>query len=117
MKILSNKEFKRLKEIEARYTAKQDIDRTYNRVICVLDDLARNLENVYDKTPKLCKAGILDADFLPENVLVYVDDMLGGKVIKQEATKCIYIDKNGNIKTGLTKQKSDKGFSYKLIRE
>jgi hypothetical protein len=53
---------------------------------------------------------------LPDTVLQYVDDILGGKVIKQEGTKCLVIDKDGNVKTGLTKQKADKGFSYKLVR-
>lgn len=54
---------------------------------------------------------------LPDNVLVYVDDILGGKVIKQEGNKCLVIDKDGNVKTGLTKQKPDKGYNYKLVRE
>src|SRR5574343_7023 len=54
---------------------------------------------------------------LPDDVLRYVDDILGGKVIKQEGTKCLVIDKDGNVKTGLTKQKSEKGYSYKLVRE
>jgi hypothetical protein len=54
---------------------------------------------------------------LPDNVLVYVDDILGGKVIKQEGNKCLIIDKNGDVKTGLTKHSVDKGFSYKLMRE
>lgn len=54
---------------------------------------------------------------LPDNVLVYVDDILGGKVIKQEAIKCLVIDEKGNVTTGLTKQKPDKGYSYKLLRK
>lgn len=54
---------------------------------------------------------------LPDNVLVYVDDILGGKVIKQEGNKCIVISKDGKITEGLTKQKVDKGYSYKLVRE
>lgn len=54
---------------------------------------------------------------MPDNVLVYVDDILGGKVIKQEGTRCIVIDKKGEIKIGLTKNPKDKGFEYKLIRE
>ena len=54
---------------------------------------------------------------LPDDVLRYVDDILGGRVVKQEGTKCLLIDKDGNVKTGLTKQKADKGFSYKLLRE
>lgn len=54
---------------------------------------------------------------LPDNVLVYEEDILGGKVIKQEGTKCLMVDKDGNVKTGLTKQKADKGYNYKLVRE
>lgn len=53
---------------------------------------------------------------LPDTVLQYTEDILGGKVIKQEGTKCLVVDKDGNVKTGLTKQKSDKGYSYKLVR-
>lgn len=54
---------------------------------------------------------------LSDDVLVYVDDILGGKVIKQEGNKCLVIDKTGNVKTGLTKEKPDKGYAYKLIRK
>jgi hypothetical protein len=54
---------------------------------------------------------------LPDNVLQYIDDILGGKVIKQEGNKCLVIDKKGNVKTGLTKEKVDKGYEYKLVRE
>lgn len=54
---------------------------------------------------------------LPDDVLRYTDDILGGKVIKQEGTKCLMVDKDGNVKTGLTKQKADKGYNYKLVRE
>lgn len=53
---------------------------------------------------------------LPDTVLQYTDDILGGKVIKQEGVKCLVIDQNGDVTTGLTKQKADKGFNYKLIR-
>lgn len=54
---------------------------------------------------------------LPDKVPVYVDDYFGGKVIKQEATKVIHITKSGEILTGLTKEKSDKGFIYLLQRD
>jgi len=54
---------------------------------------------------------------LPDNVLVHVDDLLGGKVIKQEGNKCLVIEKDGTVKTGLTKEKMDKGYSYKLLRK
>ena len=49
-------------------------------------------------------------------MLQYTEDILGGKVIKQEGTKCIVIDKNGDVEIGLTKQKADKGYNYKLQR-
>lgn len=54
---------------------------------------------------------------LPDNVMVIVDDILGGKCVKQEANKCIIVTKDGDVRTGLTKNKVDKGYSYKLIRE
>jgi len=54
---------------------------------------------------------------LPDDVMRYVDDILGGKCIKQEANKCIVISKDGTVKTGLTKSQTDKGYSYKLVRE
>ncbi len=53
---------------------------------------------------------------VPDNVLQYVDDILGGEVIKQEAVKCILIDPKGNITTGLTGRRADKGYTYKLVR-
>ena len=53
---------------------------------------------------------------IPDTVLQYTDDILGGKVIKQEGVKCLVIDSKGDVKTGLTKQKADKGYSYKLVR-
>jgi hypothetical protein len=55
---------------------------------------------------------------MPDDVVRIVDDVLGGKVMKHEATtKCLIVDKQGNVKTGMTKQKADKGYSYKLVRE
>ena len=54
---------------------------------------------------------------IPDNVLQYVDDILGGRVIKQEGNKCLVIAKDGTVKTGLTKAKTDKGYTYKLVRE
>ena len=54
---------------------------------------------------------------LPDTVLQYEEDILGGRVIKQEGIKCLIVDKEGNVKTGLTKQDKDKGFNYKLVRE
>ena len=54
---------------------------------------------------------------LPDTVLQYTEDILGGKVIKQEGIKCLVVEKDGTVKTGLTKQKADKNYNYKLVRE
>ena len=53
---------------------------------------------------------------LPDTVLQYTEDILGGKVIKQEGTRCLVIGKDGTVNTGLTKEKADKGYGYKLVR-
>lgn len=85
---------------------------------------ARDLKDILNKFSNITFNGISistsGGDWkleLPDTVLQYIDDILGGKVIKQEGNKCIVIDKEGNVKTGLTKQKIDKGYSYKLIRQ
>ncbi len=87
---------------------------------------ARDLKLILDKlyplygiTSNLFTAnGSFDCSInLTDDVLRYVDDILGGKVIKQEGNKCLIIDEEGTVKTGLTKQKTDKGFKYKLIRK
>ena len=54
---------------------------------------------------------------LSDDVAVYVPDYFGGKVIKQEATKLVELDEEGNTTYHLTAQKPDKGHSYKLIRK
>lgn len=54
---------------------------------------------------------------LPDSVLQYVDDIFGGKVIKQEAHIGIKVSKDGKVTTGLTKKKKDKGYNYTLVRE
>ena len=54
---------------------------------------------------------------LPREFAEYVDDLFGGKVLKQEGNMAIKIDKNGEVQKGLTKQKVDKGYTYKLVRE
>jgi hypothetical protein len=119
MKILKNKTYKEL------------IDKITNLELRCYEysaklEKAENLKDILDKMTSMTINGIgfanamgswnLNMD-LPDNVAQYVEDMLGGKVIKQEANKVIKIDQQGNVTTGLTKQAKDKGFSYKLIRE
>ena len=85
---------------------------------------AKNLESILNRfnsiftTDGVClKVDYMSGKLiLPDDVLVYVEDLFGGKVIKQEATKAILIESDGTIKTGLTKQKADKGYGYKLVR-
>jgi hypothetical protein len=53
----------------------------------------------------------------PDTVAQYVPDVLGGNVIKQEATKAIVISGAGNVEIGFTRTAPDEGYSYKLIRK
>jgi hypothetical protein len=48
---------------------------------------------------------------------LYVEDIIDGIVLKSKANKCIVIDEEGGVKIGLTKQKVDKNYNYKLIRQ
>ena len=85
-------------------------------------DLKLILEKLYSLHQVISNGSILSftnggCSFnLPDTVMQYTEDILGGKVIKQEGVKCLIIEKDGTVKTGLTKQKVDKGYSYKLIR-
>ena len=86
---------------------------------------AENLESILNKFTSLFTTSgqFLKMDYmsgeliLPDDILRYVDDLFGGKVIKQEGIKAIKIEKDGTIKTGLTKQKADENRVYKLVQE
>lgn len=88
-------------------------------------DLRLILEKLYPLQAKFdCGSGKLGAVGAPhfsisDDIAQYVTDLLvsGGKVIKQEATKAIVISKEGEVKTGLTREKPDEGYTYKLVRE
>lgn len=113
--------------IEDKDEIANDIINNYRSKILKLEkelEDARDLKSILDKFSSLTINGSILSSVdstirweFPDTVLQYTDDILGGKVIKQEGTKCILIDKDGNVKIGLTKQKSDKGYSYKLVRE
>lgn len=131
MKILKNKTYNKL--IEAYSPKNSQI--TYKEKCEILEKQlseAKDLKNILERVmPNPLYAGkdgqiltyssggtlIWEELILPDNVLQYTDDILGGKVIKQEGVKCLVVDKNGNVKSGITKQKADKGFTYKLVRE
>lgn len=63
-----------------------------------------------------CVSGSYELN-LPDTVPVYVDDIFGGKVIKQEATPVTKLDKKGKATYGYTKTKPSKGKEYLLIQE
>ena len=129
MKILTNKQYQKLlNDIEHKDKSIVDLRDKYieatnlKEVLKLLADKTGipspkfGSELTCDYTNGVSWTGIHTQINLPDNVLQYVDDILGGKVIKQEGTKCLVIDKDGNVKTGLTKQKPDKNYSYKLVR-
>ncbi len=51
---------------------------------------------------------------LDDSVPRYVEDVNGGRVIKQEATPVTILDENGKATYGLTKEAPDKGKRYQL---
>jgi hypothetical protein len=121
MKIITDKNYKDLKEVVQKH-------RLLLEEYAVLESRLQKANDLKDILTKLTDKTITGAQFainhnscgsatLPDNVLVYVDDILGGKVIKQEGVKAISINSKGEVKTGLTKQKADKGYNYKLVRE
>lgn len=126
MKILTNKEYLELIKLVREFNWTRTYKELYEESKVELKeakDLKVILEKLYPlndfkNSLRYSDGGSIDwGQELPDNVLVYVDDILGGKVIKQEGTKCIVISKDGKITEGITKQKSDKGYSYKLVRE
>ena len=118
MKILTNAQYEALIESKKWYD---------NQRTSFLQELkeAKNLKTILEKISGTTINGIgfsvsggsWDTIDLPDNVLVYVDDILGGNGLKLEGIKCLVIDRDGKVKTGLTKQKADKGYSYKLVRD
>lgn len=134
MKIVTNKTYKDFKTAIDNYFVPFSGSKTYKQKYEEIQkelEEARNLKSILERVMtnplNIGKDGqVLSfsggtfswADvILPDNVLQYTDDMLGGKVIKQEANKVIEISLNGDVRTGLTKQPCDKGYGYKLIRQ
>lgn len=107
-------ENKTLKEKIVKLEKELEQSRDLKTIIQKLAGYTDTLTNISTLTSS---GGTWVSAHLPDNVLVYVDDILGGKVIKQEGVKCLVIGKDGTVKTGLTKQEYDKGFTYKLVRK
>lgn len=83
----------------------------------ILNQLAQRDNKIQFTTPSGLFTDSCGGVGIDDSVAVYVDDFFGGKVIKQEATPVIRISKGGNIERGYTKQKPDKSYTYRLIRE
>jgi len=115
MKILTNKQYKDLID----KVAPNKYSLSYKQQV---GNLTKELENAKDLRKILETIGGININGITlagcgGSFKISVDDILGGKVIKQEGIKCLVIDKNGNVKTGLTKQKRDDKYTYKLVRE
>jgi hypothetical protein len=111
---------KQHKEIVDRITKEYEAEIKYLRLEL---EQARNLKAILEKLYPIASSNefrfndISGELILPDRFAEYVEDLCGGKVIKQEANKVIKISKEGIVRVGMTKQKVDKGYSYKLIRE
>ena len=126
MFITKNKHYKIIKGIQEEYDEKLKeakdlksiIERfAENRVIKFSDGSDyRSVSGYYD--PLSQQEIILKPD--EKHSMSFVSDELSENevIIKEKSTPIIFLDKNGEIKKkGYTKQKADKGYSYKLVRE
>lgn len=78
----------------------------------------RLLERLVDKAASFSTLLNISGELvMPDNIPVYVDDHFGGRVIRQEGTLVIEIERDGTLKTGLTKRPADPGFTYILNRK
>lgn len=62
------------------------------------------------------KWGALE-ESLSDAIPRYVDDYYGGKVIKQEATKVVILDDNGDATYAVTRKAADRGRKYLLVQK
>lgn len=107
------------KIVEQYQKAIDDLKETLNRK----EKFEEILEKLTDKTigygytlNTCVSAGDIMAS-LDDSVPRYVEDVHGGKVIKQEATPVTILDENGKATYGLTKQAPDKGKKYQLLEK
>lgn len=64
-----------------------------------------------------CVSGTNVMSCLDDSIPQYVEDVHGGRVIKQEATPVTILDKKGKATYGMTKQPPHKGRAYQLIQK
>lgn len=104
------------------------VDQLY-RELGEAKDLQVLLKEIVNKTgipiPPSVKGGhmFLDSEggwgstYFPDDVAVFVEDYFGGSVIKQEATKVVVLNEDGEASYYLTSKSPDKGRKYLLVQE
>jgi len=118
-KYIWREDFERICELEREVIILTECRKNQAELISEAWEENRELKNmieVFTQFSNNCFDQEYPCEFIGADVAVFVEDLAGGKVIKQEANKCIKISKDGDIEEGHTKKKCDKGFSYKLIR-
>lgn len=78
---------------------------------------AKDLKSILSINTAAIASYLVKTENKESNNNLHVEDILGGIVLRSEANKCIIINKDAEVLIGLTKQKVDKNYSYKLIRE
>ena len=100
---------------EALQVQKENLNRkqAFERITEKLTDITERLTDKFDgitaNLDDCISAGEL---ILPNDVPRYVPDYYGGKVIKQEATKVVSIDSDGNATYHWTATKPPKGRTF-----
>lgn len=101
---------------EALEISKQNINRKekFEEITEKLTDIADRLTDKFDGVIASIDGCIAEGNLiLPNDVARYVDDYYGGQVLKQEATKLVVIDKDGNATYHWTAKKPTGGYSYR----
>lgn len=126
MKILTNKRYEELLAAEVmsgeltKYTAG-----SMDKLTAILDRMVekegRENSSAYVTASKFndwaIGAASIDEDYLKEQGYArLIETYSGEKIFEHKATDLIHIDKEGKVTKHKTKE-TDKGYSYKLIRE
>jgi len=85
-----------------------------NDIVEILDRLTDKETSPFVSVSNSFVAGDDVMSHLDDSVPRYVEDVNGGKVIKQEATPVTILDEDGKATYGYTKESPDKGKKYQL---
>ena len=101
-----------INDLKERLSKAETLERVLDKIWSTVECNSITLNEKFTDTDSLNVQNITGGD-----PAIYVDDYLGGKVIKQEATKLIKISNDGTIIEGYTKKDPDKGYRHKIVRE